>query len=479
MKFSNYFKNKNIFTLKYKSKNFEINYNNSMKDLKFIQMKYAPLLTSLFYVWFYILDFDLTTGSQLSKTQNFHLSMIFVLLIPFVLSFISSLPKLMYFSLFLAPIYATLGNAYTTSIGMAVYLPDIYLIMVWSFVMAGFYFFEAIILNIIMMIITIIFQLSFDILSTYYFEVHIVYILIAFAIGSFANYSMELASRINFESNKLLEKQQLEIKKSALEIKAIHKHIRDSIDYASLIQQAILPEQNILNNYTKDHFIFWQPKDTVGGDIYFIIELDSKQEMLVMVIDGAGHGVPGAFITMLVKAIENQITAEIKAKTLEPNPALILEYFNRTIKTMLKQDGSSKSNAGFDGGVLYYNKSTNICTYAGAKTPLYIINDNQLEVIQSDRKNVGFKRTKIDQEYTLHNIEIKENTKLYIATDGIIDQEGENDTRYGKKEFERMILRNSNNTMQKQKENIIEIFEEFKSDCEQSDDITIVGLKIS
>ncbi len=470
MKFSNNFINKSIFTLKYKSKILEINYNNSVKELKVIQMRYAPLLTSLFYVWFYILDFDLTTGIQLSKTQYFHLSMILVLLIPFTLSFIGSLHKLKYFSLLLAPIYAALGNAYIASIGMVVYLPDIYLIMVWSFVMAGFYFYESIILNVIMIIITVLFQLSFDILSTYYFEVHIVYILIAFAIGAFANYSMELASRINFESNQLLEKQQSEIE-------AKNKNIRDSIDYASLIQHAILPPKDILSSYTKDNFIFWQPRDTVGGDIYFVIELDGKEEILLMVIDGAGHGVPGAFVTMLVKAIENQIVAELKAKTLEPSPEKILEYFNRSIKTMLKQDKTSKSNAGFDGGVLYYNKSTNKCTYAGAKTPLYIINDNELEVIQSDRKNVGFKRTKIDQEYSLHNIEIKENTKLYIATDGMIDQEGLNDTRYGKKEFERLIVKISNLPMSKQRNEIVNVFESFKDSCEQSDDVTVVGLR--
>ncbi len=261
------------------------------------------------------------------------------------------------------------------------------------------------------------------------------------------------------------------------ELKKSNSNIKASIQYASLIQNALLPDEHILNNYTKENFTFWKPRDTVGGDIYFITQLESKEEILVMVIDGAGHGVPGAFVTMLVKAIENQILAEIKAGVLQPSPALILEYFNRSIKTMLKQEKGSRSNAGFDGGILYYNKATNKCKYAGAKTSLYIINNSELEILKSDRKNVGFVRTKIDQKYTEYDVAIKEGTQLYIATDGYYDQEGENDTQYGKKEFERMILENSNNTMQKQKENIIQIFEEFKSDYEQSDDVTVLGLR--
>ena len=259
------------------------------------------------------------------------------------------------------------------------------------------------------------------------------------------------------------------------EIDKAHKKIQDSIKFASLIQNAILPNVEILNSYTNDNFALWQPKDTVGGDIYFVTELESKEEILIMVIDGAGHGVPGAFVTMLVKAIENQITAEIKAKTLEPSPALILEYFNRSIKTMLQQEKGSKSNAGFDGGVLYYNKTTKKCKYAGAKTDLYIIDDNELNIISGDKKNVGFIRTKMDQKYTQHDITLKEDTKLYISTDGIFDQEGENKTRYGLQRFENFLLEINNHPFHKQSELLMDSFTEFKKSINQTDDITTIG----
>ena len=267
------------------------------------------------------------------------------------------------------------------------------------------------------------------------------------------------------------------VKERTAELVESHKHIQDNINYASLIQAAILPDESILQKYTKDYFIFWKPRDIVGGDIYFITELGSKEEILIMVLDGAGHGVSGAFVTMLVKAIETQIVAEIANKNMPSDPALILEFFNRSIKTMLKQEAGSKSNAGFDGGVLYYNKKTNICKYAGAKTSLYIINSQQIETIKSDRKNVGYVRTKIDQKYTSYNVEIHEGTQLYITTDGYPDQEGESHTRLSKERFLNLIQTIKLQPMDKQKEDIIKMFKEFKDTYEQSDDVTVLGLK--
>ena len=149
----------------------------------------------------------------------------------------------------------------------------------------------------------------------------------------------------------------------------------------------------------------------------------------------------------------------------------------RYYQGQLKQEKGSRSNAGFDGGVLYYNRLTNRCTYAGAKTDLYMINDDKLEVIKSDRKNVGFIRTKIDQNYTQPDIEIQEGTRFYIATDGIYDQEGANDKTYGKKEFERLLIRVNNLSFEAQANSIRATFEDFKAENEQSDDVTVVGLK--
>ena len=269
---------------------------------------------------------------------------------------------------------------------------------------------------------------------------------------------------------------QIYIEESKKHIEKIHKKIKDSIQFASLIQQAILPQEDMLKRYTNDYFTIWKPKDVVGGDIYFTLDLEDTDELIIMVIDGAGHGVAGAFVTMLVKAIEKQIHAELNASSLEKSPAKILEYFNRSIKTMLKQEKGAKSNAGFDGGILYYNKSTKECKFSGAKTDLYIIEDDKLTILNGDNKHVGFVRTKMTQQYTEYSIILKEDTKLYISTDGLFDQEGENKSRYGVDRFEELILSISNNSFETQSKMILESFNNFKQDISQTDDITILGI---
>lgn len=261
------------------------------------------------------------------------------------------------------------------------------------------------------------------------------------------------------------------------ELSKINENVQHSLEYALLIQEAILPSNDILDAYTKDNFIFWKQRDTVGGDIYFVVELKSKNEILVMVIDGVGHGVSGAFLTILTKALESQIVEKINRGVVEPSPAEILKYFNNAIKSILRQEKGSESNVGFDGGVLYYNRETNRCRYAGAKTPLYLIHDNQLEVIKSDRKSIGFIRNKMNQEYQEYDIEIKEGTKLYISTDGILDQESENNNRYGKARFEQFIIDNHHKRFHQQLKLLKESFLEIKGSLEQSDDITVVGLE--
>lgn len=297
----------------------------------------------------------------------------------------------------------------------------------------------------------------------YYTVIYLLVFAVVLFFTSYINYQ-------EFNDYEVIEAQKRELSR-------INSDIQASIEYASLIQEAILPCNGVLEKYTEENFIFWKQKDTVGGDIYLVVELQSQHEILIMVIDGVGHGVSGAFLTIIVKVLEVQITEKINQGTLEKSPAEILKYFNNSIKKILKQEKGSASNVGFDGGVLYYNQKTNRCLYAGAKTPLYIINNNQLEVITSDRRSVGFIRNEIDQEYTEYDVEIKKGTKLYITTDGIIDQEGVENSRYGKSRLEAFIMENHANSFAQQEKLLKESYREFKANLDQSDDITVVGLE--
>ncbi|MEA3384619.1 MAG: SiaB family protein kinase [Campylobacterota bacterium] len=276
-------------------------------------------------------------------------------------------------------------------------------------------------------------------------------------------------------------------KETEKELISIHKHTRDSIEYASLIQGALIPDNHIFRKHFKDSFVHWMPKDIVGGDIYLFEELRDKNELLLMFIDCTGHGVPGAFVTMLVKAIERQIIAKIehdKYHDINISPAWILAYFNKQMKKLLKQDNpDSLSNAGFDGGVIYYNRETQILKFAGAETPLfYIDTDGSLNIIKGDRYSVGYKKCDANYKYKDNILEVKPEMKFYCTTDGYLDQNGgSKDFPFGKKRFTQIIKESHNSPMSEQKKVFIEKMDSYESEIEnndRNDDMTLIAFQI-
>ena len=279
----------------------------------------------------------------------------------------------------------------------------------------------------------------------------------------------------------LQKKNELEIENAKIEIEAIHKHTRDSIEYASLIQGALIPDANVFRNYFSDYFTIWEPKDIVGGDIYLFEELRDKEECLLMVIDCTGHGVPGAFVTMLVKAIERQIVAKIENdQEIDVSPAWILSYFNKTMKKLLQQESDeSISNAGFDAGILYYNKKENIIKFSGAETPLFYLEDEELKTIKGNRHSIGYKKSDVTYEFKEHIIPVKEDMKFYLTTDGYLDQNGgEKNFPMGKKQFSKLLVENQDKTFKKQEELLVHSLEKYQGNEERNDDITVIGFEI-
>ena len=259
-------------------------------------------------------------------------------------------------------------------------------------------------------------------------------------------------------------------------------YIEDSIEYASIIQHSLVPNNEVFRKYVDEFFVIWHPKDVVGGDIYLLEELRHDDEMMLFVIDCTGHGVPGAFVTMLVKAIERQVVGHIL--TLDDDepvsPAQLLGVFNRSMKNLLKQESKdSISNAGFDGGFLYYNKKDNRLTYAGAKTPLFVMKGEELTVIEGDRHSIGYKRSKGNYSFTDHVIDLDEDTTVYLSTDGYMDQQGElNSMPFGKKKVMSLINQYSQEAMSDQQEIFLDEFMEHRGDRIANDDVTMVALKI-
>jgi len=265
------------------------------------------------------------------------------------------------------------------------------------------------------------------------------------------------------------------------EVRAIHKHTRESIEYASLIQHAIIPSNELFRKYFSDYLVIWHPKDIVGGDIYLFEELRHEDECLLMVIDCTGHGVPGAFVSMLVKAIERQIIANILHNEDEViSPSKILTIFNRNMKHLLKQEhDDSISNAGFDGGVIYYNKKENILKFAGAEIPLFYVEDGEFKTIKGDRHSVGYKKSDKNFEFKEHHIKTKKGMSFYLATDGYLDQNGgEKGFPFGKKRFGEIVATSHSESCADQQEIFLDALHEYQKNEDRNDDVTVVGIKI-
>ena len=285
-----------------------------------------------------------------------------------------------------------------------------------------------------------------------------------------------LTSNIIAFINKKLE----EIEEAKVTIEELHQQTRSSIEYASMIQGVLIPESTVFYKYFSEHFAIWRPKDIVGGDIYLCEELRNEDELLLMVIDCTGHGVPGAFVTMLVKSIERQIVARIVNSEEEVSPAKILSIFNSSMKHLLKQEGTqASSNAGFDGGILYYNKADRIIKYAGAETALYYLENGELKTIKGDRQSIGYKKSDASYVFKEHTVQVTEGMKFYLTTDGYIDQTGgEKHFSFGKKRFMKLIKEHEHDSMADQQEYFLGALDSYQGDEQRVDDVTVIGFKI-
>lgn len=264
------------------------------------------------------------------------------------------------------------------------------------------------------------------------------------------------------------------------EIEDIHQKTKDSIEYASLIQHSIIPVDEHFKKYFVDYATIWQPKDIVGGDIYLFEELQDEDKCILMVIDCTGHGVPGAFVTMLVKAIERQIITNLNLNSDSISPAKILKEFNKSVKHLLKQEHKeSISNAGFDGGIIFYDKTNKIIKFAGAETPLFYIEDEELKIIKGSRHSIGYKKSDPNYEFKEHTIQVKSGMKFYLTTDGYLDQNGGNKSfPLGKRRFGEILLKNKTKNFKEQKENLLIELKKYQGDNDRNDDITLVGFEI-
>ncbi len=270
-----------------------------------------------------------------------------------------------------------------------------------------------------------------------------------------------------------IEKQKSEIEKQRDQIAQQNREIKDSIHYAKRIQSAVLPDERILAEAVKDYFILFRPRDIVSGDFYWFYRHENY--LVVAAADCTGHGVPGAFMSMLGMSLLNEIMN--KDRIFEAHR--ILNKLRDYIKLMLGQTGKSdEAKDGMDMALVVLDLEKRVMQYAGAYNPLILIRNNQLIEYKGDKMPIGIQVNE-KESFTNHVIEMQENDRFYIFSDGYADQFGGPDgAKFKTRPFKNLLLEIHQRPMEEQKKILEQRLLEWMGNEPQIDDILVIGIHI-
>jgi len=255
------------------------------------------------------------------------------------------------------------------------------------------------------------------------------------------------------------------------ELMNVNRKIDDSIQYARLIQNAILPGREMDDVLKENYFVLWQPRDVVGGDFYLFHS--SPQGCLVGIVDCAGHGVPGAFMTMIT---HSALAVAIETLGLE-DPAALLADVDERIRAILQEEIQETPVATYlDAGLVYIDYAKQSATFSGAKTSLYYCKDSQVEELKGSRYAIGGKRA---NDFANQQKPVSPDVTFYFSTDGILDQAGGNrGYGFGNKRFTQFLRDNSHLPFREQRKVLLEQLTEYQGSLPRRDDITVLGFSI-
>ena len=269
--------------------------------------------------------------------------------------------------------------------------------------------------------------------------------------------------QIKSKNDELTEKNEL--------IEEINLHMRTSIEVGKHIQHAILPDAEEMKHALPNHFVLFKPRDVVSGDFYWFAE--SGDRIVVAVVDCTGHGVPGAFMSMIGNTLLNELVNQKRIV----GPGLILQNLNIAVRMALKQEGDNMlSKAGMDVCLCVIEKERVL--FAGAALPLYVVKNGVLETIKGSSAHIGGKQ-KVDMPvYEQHIIEREPGMHIYLTSDGYGDQSNEKVVKFGTKRLRELIQRIHTLPIEEQYRQFDECLKEHQGSEPQRDDITVVGIRL-
>jgi serine phosphatase RsbU (regulator of sigma subunit) len=301
-------------------------------------------------------------------------------------------------------------------------------------------------------------------------EQRLVRIGLIIGLGLFLALSFLLYNRYHFKqkANLVLQKQKQEIhQKNTL--------ITDSIDYAKTIQEAILPDDEKLSKSFSEHFILYKPKAIVSGDFYWVGKKDNK--IICAVADCTGHGVPGAFMSLLGHNIlENVIQRDTSV-----NPGSILTSLNEELVERFSK-GKEKETVkhGMDIALISIDEINQELQYAGARNSLYMVRNNVLTEVKADNMSTGIvSKDHLTVHYTNNILKLKKGDMLYLFSDGFPDQKGGPDKKkFYYQPFKDLLISIHDLHVEKQKLRLESVITKWIGEGEQIDDMLVMGIRI-
>jgi len=269
-----------------------------------------------------------------------------------------------------------------------------------------------------------------------------------------------------------------DMKLAEMEILRQQEKIEHSIVYAKRIQDALMFKQKLdANNVFSDFMLFLRPKDIVSGDFYWSNQVDDK--IIIAAADCTGHGVPGAFMSMLgitsLNVITKQLIIEGKEKLTSGS---MLDMLKESVIKALSQKGlAGEAQDGMDIALCIFDENSRTVQFSGAHNPLFIIRNNELIIIKSDKMPIGIHR-KVNNAFTAHNIDLEPDDVLYMFSDGYIDQFNNENKKFLSKNFKELLLNIYTKPMDEQYKILSNTIDNWKGDCPQTDDMLIIGIKI-
>lgn len=301
----------------------------------------------------------------------------------------------------------------------------------------------------------------------------LIYSIYRFRVRMLKRQQRKLQHKINIRTAEVKERnEQLHLQQK--KILKQNKDIQDSIQYAQRIQTAIMPSKKTLSKLLKEHFILFRPRNIVSGDFYWATEKYGKT--IVAVVDCTGHGVPGAFMSVIGASLLKEIV-DSRGIT---DPAIILTKMNQGVQHALQQE-EYKTRDGMDIGIVVLDKlpdETTKLTFAGAHNPLMYIQNDVLHQVKASRQAVGGYGTKL-QPYEKHTLIIDQPTMVYMASDGFQDQfGGPKDKKIMKKNFKKILHAIHELPLHEQRQYLENHFDNWKGQGSQTDDVLVFGFKL-